>query len=254
MDFKYLDNFFRASEKEETRLLPGGFYYILRVDGKNFSKMTRKNFKKPFDSNFKNLMIETIKEVMEKHNYNIIFAYTQSDEISFLFNSRVVNLKERKVLSLIPAAISAVMSVKFNKPVVFDGRIIPIDNQDDVIKYFAWRHLDSRRNSLNNIVYWTAILNNNCSKTQANSILKDKSYNEKLDYLKSFDIDYTVYPTWATNGSCLFFETYQKDGFNPLTQEVVKVDRRRLVDRPVADEDDIIKTVQAIVGSPDYDV
>ncbi len=247
MEFRYLDDLFRKQEKENTKLLEGDKFYILRVDGKSFSKMTQKRFKKPFDEEFNNLIIETVKEVMCEYNYDIIYAYTQSDEISFLFSSKVVGSKRRKLLSLVPATISAVMSVKMRQPVVFDGRIVELTSQDEVIKYFVWRHLDSRRNSLNTAVYWTAICRGLMTKTEASRLLHKNNYDGKIEYLKSVAYPYDEIPLWATNGSSILFEAYEKKGYNPVTKETVKVTRRKVATKEVLSEENLIETVQSIL-------
>ena len=58
--------------------------YIIRLDGKNFSKFT-KGFKKPFDILFVNAMVETMNDLVNK--YNAATGYTHSDEITLIFKS-----------------------------------------------------------------------------------------------------------------------------------------------------------------------
>lgn len=242
MNFKLLDDCFRTKEKQETFLLEKNKYYALRVDGKGFSKLTKKYFTKPFDINFKEMFVRVINKVLSSYSFKIILAYSQSDEISFLLSRSAYGLKERKMLSLIPSAISAEMSIDFGCPVVFDCRLIPLDNEDDVVRYFVWRFLDSRRNSLNNYVYWTAI-NNGSNTHKAAKLLENCDYDDKISYLSTKNVNFHEVPLWTTNGFVVTSETYLKDGYNPLTDETVSVQRRRLKTSDVIDEADLIKTV-----------
>ena len=54
--------------------------FILRLDGKNFSKLTR-GLKKPFDTSFLDAMIFTLMEEFRPST-----GYCHSDEISLVFN------------------------------------------------------------------------------------------------------------------------------------------------------------------------
>lgn len=56
--------------------------FILRLDGKNFSKFT-KGFKPPFDNNFVVAMMKTMNDLLDK--YNARTGYTHSDEITLIF-------------------------------------------------------------------------------------------------------------------------------------------------------------------------
>lgn len=243
MNFKVLDDFFRSKEKKETLLLENDKYYVLRVDGKGFSKLTKKYFSKPFDINFKEMFVRVINKVLSSYSFKIVLAYSQSDEISFLLSHTSCGQKIRKMLSLIPAAISAEMSIDFGYPVLFDCRLIPLDTQDDVVRYFVWRFLDSRRNSLNNYVYWTAINIGKTTIKEASRLLENCDYDDKISYLQTRGIIFENVAKWHTNGFTVVYETYYKKGKNPLTDESVTVSRRRLKTSDVQDEADLIRTV-----------
>ena len=64
-------------------------FTIIRIDGRNFSRLTRTDLKlKPFDLTIRNCMIETVKRLMYNTGFKCVFGFTQSDEISILFDSR----------------------------------------------------------------------------------------------------------------------------------------------------------------------
>ncbi len=79
--------FFVSSSTEDIN--PNSFY-IVRCDGRSFSKLTSK-LNKPFDTRFKRAMSETTKEVMNKFHCKL--AMCHSDEISLLFEPGTISSK-----------------------------------------------------------------------------------------------------------------------------------------------------------------
>jgi tRNA(His) guanylyltransferase len=59
--------------------------FIVRLDGRSFSKFTKK-FTKPFDIVFVKAMCKTMVDLVEK--FDIQTGYTHSDEITLIFNSK----------------------------------------------------------------------------------------------------------------------------------------------------------------------
>jgi tRNAHis guanylyltransferase len=65
------------------RCLPGA-WVVLRLDGRGFTKfIEREGFERPFDFKFQGLMRQTAQVLLEE--LQGIYAYTESDEISLLF-------------------------------------------------------------------------------------------------------------------------------------------------------------------------
>lgn len=81
-------------------LLPNT-YIVLRIDGRGFSKFTDLHtFTKPNDIRGIKLMNKCAKEVMKSFT-EIVIAYGDSDEYSFVFkrSAKVFNRREDKILS-----------------------------------------------------------------------------------------------------------------------------------------------------------
>jgi tRNA(His) guanylyltransferase len=74
----------KAYEEEYNPRIPPYNPFIIRLDGKNFSKFTR-GFKKPFDDLFLLSMVRTMNDMVEK--YNAVTGYTHSDEITLVFSA-----------------------------------------------------------------------------------------------------------------------------------------------------------------------
>jgi tRNA(His) 5'-end guanylyltransferase len=80
----------KTLENEYEFRIPPYNSFIIRLDGKNFSKFT-KGLKKPFDNNFVKAMVLTMNNLVEK--FNVTTGYTHSDEITLIFN-KVCTKKE----------------------------------------------------------------------------------------------------------------------------------------------------------------
>jgi tRNA(His) 5'-end guanylyltransferase len=131
---------------------------IIRLDGNNFSKYTKK-LNKPFDDNFSNLMIETTKYLVKETN--AVIGYTQSDEITLILYSedRKSSLynegKKQKILSKLTAKCSNFFNQKrlellpsINDMAVFDCRIYQTPTLQDACVQLLWRENDATRNSI----------------------------------------------------------------------------------------------------------
>lgn len=85
-------------------------FYVIRLDGKNFSKFT-KNFMKPYDVKFIKVLNYTVKDIME--HFNPISIFNQSDEITLNFIPSDNVLFDGDVNSII-SKIATFTSIRFN--------------------------------------------------------------------------------------------------------------------------------------------
>lgn len=70
--------------------------FVIRLDGRSFSKFTKKLFK-PFDMNFVKAMSLTMRDLVKK--FEAQTGYTHSDEITLVFNSKCTDEDYQLVLS-----------------------------------------------------------------------------------------------------------------------------------------------------------
>jgi tRNA(His) 5'-end guanylyltransferase len=142
-------------EKEYRLYLPKKSYAVVRVDGKGFSKYTKK-LKKPFDAEFTQDMQETARYLCENID-GAVLAYTQSDEISVVFSDLAGENTDwwfggqtQKIVSITAAMATA----KFNslRPsgdvALFDARVHHLHTLGDVRAYLDWRQGDAIKNSV----------------------------------------------------------------------------------------------------------
>ncbi len=88
MKFDDLDKKMRVFETAHDYCVIPGVYIVARIDGRTFTRLTKEThkFEAPYDIRFRELMVETVKHLMDC-GFKITYGYTQSDEISLLFDS-----------------------------------------------------------------------------------------------------------------------------------------------------------------------
>jgi tRNA(His) guanylyltransferase len=158
--FTEFDKRMKSYEKSETmRKFINGFPVIVRLDGKNFSKFTS-GLKKPFDVDFSTVMINVLNKLVEE--YNCIVGYTQSDEITLIFEENneekelIYGNRKHKFLSLISSKTTALFNWykdkyllnKQNQLAIFDCRCFQVPNRMEAINNLIWREQDALRNSI----------------------------------------------------------------------------------------------------------
>lgn len=158
MKFSKFDEEMRRFEQSLDVCILPDFYIVARLDGRNFTRLTREicHFEAPFDEKFRDYMVETVRHLMQC-GFNILYGYTESDEISLLFHPGDMTFKRktRKINSVLAGEASAKFSYLLGRPASFDCRVVPLPNLERVRDYFLWRQEDAHRNSLSSYCYWT---------------------------------------------------------------------------------------------------
>ncbi|WP_244162384.1 tRNA(His) guanylyltransferase Thg1 family protein [Amycolatopsis regifaucium] len=218
--------------------VPPGSWTVLRVDGRGFSKFTEARFEKPFDPRFGAVMIETAQALMAE--FAAPYVYTESDEISILLDP-VADLFGRgveKLVSISAGVASAAFTHAAGVPAHFDGRIWLGTTPDDVVDYFSWRQSDATQCALNGWCYWT-LRKAGKSAREAGDVLEGAGIPEKNELLYAHGVNFTELPAWQRRGVGLYWETYERTGFDPVREREVAAARRRVrVERelPMKDE------------------
>ena len=201
---------------------------IVRIDGKNFHRVTREcGMKKPFDKRFHRGMVKASEKIMTETGLNISLAYTMSDEASFLFlKDEHLPFRGRieKILSVIPSYASAYIqnylreNFSYNGLVSFDARIVKVQSLLEAVEYFSWRCSEAFRNFLNS--YAQEII----GRKEAYG-LKGREIVKKL-FLRGFNIREAE--EWQRYGTIIYWGKIEKEGLNPITGEKVTARRRRI--------------------------
>ena len=220
----------RALEYFHTLRLPSEAWSVLRVDGRSFTRFTETGFEKPVDNRFQQMMRQTAQALLEE--LHGVYAYTESDEISVLFdpNWDLFDREVEKLVSISAAIASATFTHASQRIVHFDSRVLLGSNPSQVVDYFRWRQTDAERCALNGWCYWT-LRKAGKKPNEAMALLKRKSPADKNDLLHQHGIDYNALPTWQSRGSGLYWETFEKVGYDPVQgRERVGLRRRVKID------------------------
>ncbi len=230
MKFDDLDKRMRVFETSHDFCVLPNMYMVARIDGRGFTKLTKEkhNFQKPFDETFRDYMVETVKHLLTC-GFNIIYGYTESDEISLLFDfhENTFSRKIRKYNSVLAGEASAKFSLLLGDLATFDCRISQLPGKQDVADYFRWRNEDAHRNALNAHCYWM-LREQGKSAIKATKEVKGKSVAFKNEWLFQYGINFNDIPNWQKRGVGVYWEDYEKLGWNPIKAEKVPTIRRQL--------------------------
>ncbi|XP_036404763.1 probable tRNA(His) guanylyltransferase [Megalops cyprinoides] len=235
--FEYVRNF----ETDDTCLR--NCYIVVRLDGRNFHKFAdQHNFAKPNDDRALDLMTQSARSVMEELE-DIVIAYGQSDEYSFVFK-RSSNWFKRRASKLMTHVASQFSSSYVfywrdyfgEQPLLyppgFDGRVVLYPSNRNLRDYLSWRQADCHINNLYNTVFWSLVLKGGLSTTQAEDRLKGTIAGDKNEILFSeFNINYNNEPPRHRKGTALIWEkveeTTTKQIKLPAEEKEVTVTRSR---------------------------
>ena len=240
MHFNEFDSKMRVYEESLDQYILPEMHIAVRLDGRSFTGLTKRmNFEKPFDERFRDLMVNTVKSLMES-GFRVVYGYTQSDEISLLFhrNEETFGRKVRKINTTLAGEASGAFSLGIGEIATFDSRVIPLPNEKILADYFAWRQEDSKRNALQGYCYWT-LRKEGKTASQASRILNKQGYKFKMELLDERGINFDELPNWQKHGVGVYFKEIEREGFNPIKKEKVIAKRRELFadyDIPEGDE------------------
>jgi tRNA(His) guanylyltransferase len=241
MKFDELDDKMRVYETSQDRCILPDMYIVARIDGRSFTRLTKEvhQFNAPFDERFRDLMVETVKHLMSC-GFNVIYGFTESDEISLLFdyNESAFSRKTRKFLSILAGEASAKFSSLLGDVGAFDCRLSELPNKQLVIDYFRWRNEDAHRNALNAHCYWR-LREDNFSVGEATRKIERMTTGNKNELLFQYGVNFNELPNWQKRGIGVYWKSVRKEGINPKNGETVLVDRRELVadfELPMRDE------------------
>jgi tRNA(His) 5'-end guanylyltransferase len=242
MKFDELDARMRVFETAHDLCVLPGLYMVARLDGRGFTRLTKEvhPFEAPFDPRFRDLMLATAEHLMTGCGFNVIYGYTQSDEISLLFapDENSFQRKLRKLHSILSGEASAKFSLLLGAIAVFDCRISQLPSAAHVVDYFRWRNEDAHRNALNAHGYWL-LRKKGQTVGEATAAMKGLSVAEKNELLFQNGVNFNDLPLWQKRGSGLYWEEYQRPAENPVTGERVVARRRRVrhdLELPMRDE------------------
>ena len=255
MKFDQLDAKMRVYETAHDHCVLPGMYMVARIDGRSFTRLTKEvhRFGAPFDERFRDLMSGTTAHLMQC-GFNVRYGYTESDEISLLFEpgEDAFGRKLRKYNSVLAGEASAHFSLALGDHAAFDCRISQLPAVDLVVDYFRWRQADAYRNALNAHCYW-ALRTTGQTARRASRKIEGLSTADKNELLFANGTNFDRLPNWQKRGIGVYWVNYEKHGHNPKTGEEVTAKRRRLrvdLDLPMrAAYDDFLRELLHVPGT-----
>ena len=231
MRFEELDQRMRRYETALDQEIMPSIFVVARLDGRSFTRLTREleQFDAPFDERFRDVMVHTTQHLMTC-GFNVVFGFTQSDEISLLIQpvEELFKRRLRKWLTILSGEASAAFSLRLGRVASFDNRLCLLPTLEILTDYFRWRSEDAGRNALNGHCYW--LLRKQGKKAhEAQSHLNGMPKGEKHELLFSLGrINYNDLPSWQKRGIGVCWEGVEKTGINPKSGLVNKVIRPQL--------------------------
>ncbi|XP_046855116.1 probable tRNA(His) guanylyltransferase [Xenia sp. Carnegie-2017] len=206
----------RKFENNDSCLL--NCFIVVRLDGRNFHRFSDcHEFEKPNDENALKLMNRCAKEVLKEFQ-DLILAYGQSDEYSFVFK-RSTTLFKRRASKLMTNLASYFASCyvfhwpeyfvekRLEYPPTFDGRVILYPTETNLRDYLSWRQADCHINNLYNTCFWNLVKKAGISPEDAEKRLCGTVSSDKNEILFSeFNINYNELPEIYKKGSILLWE------------------------------------------------
>ena len=248
MKFDELDLKMRVFETSSDFCVLPEMFMVARLDGRSFTRLTKevRQFEAPFDEQFRDLIVQTAESLMTC-GFRVLYAYTESDEISLLFDpeERLFGRKLRKYNSTLAGEASARFSLLLGDVATFDCRISQMPNADLVIDYFRWRNEDAARNALNAYCYWT-LRKTGLNEREAADRIFGLSVARKNELLFKYGINFNDVPSWQRRGIGLYWEEYDKPARNPVTGEQVVARRRRIkrdFDLPMKEYGEFVRSI-----------
>ena len=230
MKFDDLDKKMRVFETSSDLCVLPSMFMVARLDGRSFTRLTKEvcQFEAPFDVKFRDMMVATTESLMTC-GFRVLYAYTESDEISLLFDldEQLFGRKLRKYNSTLAGEASAQLSIRLGQVATFDCRISQLPTLELVVDYFRWRNEDAARNALSAWCYWT-LRKDGQNEQQATKRMLGMSVSQKNELLFQYGINFNDLPNWQKRGVGLYWEQYDKLSINPITNEEVMARRRRI--------------------------
>ncbi len=206
--------------------IPEDYSVIIRVDGWNFRKVAEKlSLQRPYDVKLARSLASAPAELM-RLGFPLVFAFTFSDEISFLLAPPLPwRGRIEKLTTILASYTAGCLSKIFNETLAFDGRAVLIGNEDEAIEYMIWRQSETWRNVLNSYAL-NALEREGLSRREAIGILKGKKASELHELIfQKLGLNINNAPTWQRRGIAVrWIVKVKSTDFGPVRRRSVEED------------------------------
>lgn len=203
---------------------------FLRLDGRAFHHLTESLcLRKPFDDYFNKAMVAVCTALVSESGLSPEFAFTFSDEISLYLTKLPFSGRVEKIDSVAGSYASSALTIALGciAPVSFDCRVVQA-TPDFAVDYLINRQDEAWRNHINAYCQ-QAFIADGMNGREAASRLKGMPAKEMHEMMFARGVNLAETPSWQRRGVLVHKEVCQKEGFNPLTEEEVTVERSSVV-------------------------
>ncbi len=201
------------TESLDKNVIEGYESFIIRLDGRCFSKFTTKYFKKPFDDNFADIMLNTANSLFKE--FHPTFIHVQSDEISLVFKNictkednenepkkykHIFGGKVNKMISVISSYASGTFYRNLMKFVnsTTDETYNELKTNDIDVSFLARISVIPQDYEIINYTYWRSVIDGYCNTAlmYARNMydiqeLNNMSPNKMIEKMKTNNFDFT---------------------------------------------------------------
>jgi tRNA(His) guanylyltransferase len=204
---------------------------FVRLDGRAFHRLSDTlELEKPFDEFFHKAMVTVCLTLVADSGLNPDLAYTFSDEISLYFTKLPFGGRVEKIDSVAAsyAASSFTLALGGTSLLSFDARVIPA-TPEYAVEYLVNRQAEAWRNHINGYCQQVLIEEGLSAKKAAEQLkgLPAKELHEMM-HIRGFNLATT--PAWQRRGTLIYKKVMEKEGFNPVTNEIVIAERSAVVE------------------------
>lgn len=186
----------KSYEKTFDQVLMTRLPIIIRLDGKGFSKLTKK-LDKPYSLDFANIManalLYTITDIQ-----GAIFGFTASDEVNFVLRNDQtfetepwLNNRVQKMISIITSTFtlafykhSLIAELEFPTDPIFDGRAFLVPSVSEAVNNLIWRQNDCYKYALMEAGHYE--FSRKMGAHDAFHLLKGKDFEQRKEMLKHY--------------------------------------------------------------------
>ncbi len=203
---------------------------FIRLDGRGFHRFADcVGLEKPFDAFFHKAVVTACTSLVADSGLNPNLAFTFSDEISLYFTKLPFNGRVEKLDSVAASytASSFTLAMGCTTPVAFDARVIPA-TPEFAIGYLAGRQAEAWRNHINAYCQ-QALIEEGMDAKKAAEQLKGLQSKELHEMMHGRGLNLAATPAWQRRGTLVYKKITEKEGFNPITKEIVIAERSSVV-------------------------
>lgn len=185
------------TENLDIKFLDKTKFNVFRLDGHNFSKLTKQNFEKPFDKKFNDAMKKCAQVIFDEYKFQL--GFVGSDEISLVYypipQDKIdngcqypYNGKLFKLLSIMPSLISSQFTLCTGLLNSFDCRHFEYNDEETMKEYLVSRRLSVIKNS-KMMLAQSYYSQNKLHGVTSNDAIKMLKEEKNIDYFDVVDED-----------------------------------------------------------------